>query len=317
MCAQKTNTEKDDKLYLTREIGAPCSYMTTDNKTTKQAATMMDLSHNYEGWQYNSGEEHYSDYLGRFQEKREQLKKFIPYGFTEGLISAKFNACANCKACVPSRINVNNFKPSRSQKRAMRRNNDLLIEVTPRHAQSLVLPLGNDHFNLFQYYQKLRHKHWNMAKYNAPHFFNSFQHYDLLLEITDPMSGSLQSFAIFSEGQDFLNGIGHFYDPTAAASRSLGHFTILSALEYCQMVGIDYLYLGSWVKDSMKLGYKSRYSGFELMTDDGWEAYAPNKTYQTPNIIRDFAQEIAAQDTAKDQENLLLCGNPFGGNRPA
>ena len=38
--------------------------------------------------------------------------------------------CSNCDACIPARIPVKDFNPNRTQRRALRRNADLEVELT-------------------------------------------------------------------------------------------------------------------------------------------------------------------------------------------
>ena len=60
------------------------------------------------------------------------------------------NHCPGCQCCTPARIPVNAFRPSRSQRRVLRRNVDTAVEV--------VSPATNpDTFNLYQRYVQARH----------------------------------------------------------------------------------------------------------------------------------------------------------------
>ncbi len=65
-------------------------------------------------------------------------------------------ACRDCAACVPVRIAVEHFHPSRSQRRVMRRNADLrAVERLPRASA--------EQYDLFARYQHSRHADGGMA----------------------------------------------------------------------------------------------------------------------------------------------------------
>ena len=58
--------------------------------------------------------------------------------------------CGACRACVPVRIPVACFKPSRGQKRIWRRNQDLEVRAHPA-------VFSSEHFSLYARYQASRH----------------------------------------------------------------------------------------------------------------------------------------------------------------
>ncbi|HEY8085523.1 MAG TPA: arginyltransferase, partial [Methylophilaceae bacterium] len=58
--------------------------------------------------------------------------------------------CDHCQACVPVRIKVDDFTPSRSQRRAQKQHGNLEAFMQP-------LVFNMEHFQLYAQYQKLRH----------------------------------------------------------------------------------------------------------------------------------------------------------------
>ena len=60
-----------------------------------------------------------------------------------------------------------------------------------------------------------------------------------------------------------------FFDPDEAW-RSLGTFMILDHIERARRMGLSYVYLGYWVRDSRKMDYKGRFLPQERLMPNGW-----------------------------------------------
>ena len=69
---------------------------------------------------------------------------------------------------------------------------------------------------------------------------------------------------------DGLSMVYSFFDPDEDA-RSLGTFMILDHIERARRMGLPYVYLGYWVRDSRKMDYKARFLPQERLTTDGWQ----------------------------------------------
>ena len=68
---------------------------------------------------------------------------------------------------------------------------------------------------------------------------------------------------------DSLSAVYTFFDPELAA-RSLGTFAILSQIEHARKAGLDYLYLGFWLRDHPKMDYKQRFRPLEYLSGRDW-----------------------------------------------
>jgi len=82
--------------------------------------------------------------------------------------------------------------------------------------------------------------------------------------------GRLIACCISDTLRDGMSMVYSFFDP-ALTKRSLGSFMILDHIDMCVETGLDYLYLGYWVKNSQKMEYKSRFTPFELLGKNGWD----------------------------------------------
>lgn len=171
--------------------------------------------------------------------------------------------CQQCSACIPVRIPVERFVRSHSQKRVWRKNRDLVLcQLEPE--------FRDEHFELYKRYQQARHADGSMNNPD-PEKYRKFllsQHIDgLFLELW--LDGVLAALAIVDQIDNGLSAVYTFFDPVLA-SRSLGVYTILLEIEHARRNGLDWLYLGYWIKDCRKMSYKNQYRPFQVFQNDQW-----------------------------------------------
>ena len=79
----------------------------------------------------------------------------------------------------------------------------------------------------------------------------------------------LVAVAVTDELSDCLSAIYTFYDPTLNR-QSLGNYAILWQIDHARRQGLDYVYLGYWIKSCRKMAYKSLYRPMEIYLNDQW-----------------------------------------------
>ncbi|XOV81800.1 MAG: arginyltransferase [bacterium] len=171
--------------------------------------------------------------------------------------------CGSCRACVPTRVPVDQFRPKRSQKRVLKKNSDLHVRL-----ENAVF--SKRHYHLYERYISLRHTDGDMYPASEDQY-RSF--------LLSPWSNSLfvclydgerlLSVAVTDEQPRGLSAIYTFFEPSEDA-RSLGVLSILKQIELCQALGLPYLYLGYWIKDCKKMNYKTQYKPTELFVNNRW-----------------------------------------------
>jgi Putative arginyl-tRNA:protein arginylyltransferase len=68
-----------------------------------------------------------------------------------------------------------------------------------------------------------------------------------------------------------LSAIYTFFDPDPElAPRSLGRMMVLQLIEVTKELGLPYLYLGYWIRDSIKMAYKTEYRPIEMLINSRW-----------------------------------------------
>ncbi len=176
-------------------------------------------------------------------------------------------ACAACQACVPVRVVVQDFAPSRSQARAWRRNEELRFgpETT----------LTDDYYDLFRRYQAARHDDSDMGQMSAADFTGMVTDGSVALELLAlrDAAGRLQGALLADALPDGFSAIYSFYEPEPAP-RGLGTLLVLRLIALAAERGLPYVYLGYWIAASRKMRYKALFQPLERLTAAGWQAAA-------------------------------------------
>lgn len=174
--------------------------------------------------------------------------------------------CKQCTACVPCRINVENFKASRNQRRCLKNNQDLTTRIVPARFKE-------EYFSLYAKYLNARHKGGNMADPIREDFCSFLlNNWEASVFIESRLNEKLLCVAVV----DFLaagpSAVYTFFDPNAH-KRSLGTFAILQQIWLAKLYRKDSLYLGYWIDQHPKMAYKRNFSALETYQHNQWQAF--------------------------------------------
>jgi len=174
--------------------------------------------------------------------------------------------CSNCRACISCRLNVLNFKPSRSQKRLLSKNKDLSFK--PVSAD-----FSDEHFDLYRRYQTFKHPGGSMSNFEAADYkaflCDSFGN-SLVYETR--LDNQLLAVSVTDTFSDALSAVYTFFDPEFSA-RSLGTYSVLQQIDAVKKSQREYLYLGYYVQDAIKMAYKTNFRPIEMLINNEWQAY--------------------------------------------
>jgi arginyl-tRNA--protein-N-Asp/Glu arginylyltransferase len=171
--------------------------------------------------------------------------------------------CTHCDACIPARIPVDLFERKRGQRRIWKRNQDLMVQATDDMRDDAA-------FELYHNYIESRHSDGDMYPPEREQYESFLSNaWDCTRYYRFYEGNSLIALAVVDELVDGLSAIYTFFDP-ALNRRSLGGFAILWQIEKAREMGLDYLYLGYWVRDCQKMAYKSDYRPLELYVNNRW-----------------------------------------------
>jgi len=178
--------------------------------------------------------------------------------------------CENCRACVPVRLRVADFAPSRSQRRAWKRHQDIDAFIKP-------LAFSEDHFKLYTQYQKTRHAGGSMDADDIGqyHSFLMQSNVDsMLVEFRE--DDVLRMVSIVDRLPDGLSAVYAFYD-SAQKNASYGIYNVLWLADWCRRLGLPYLYLGYWIGESRKMSYKADFMPLEGFRNGEWRELENNR----------------------------------------
>lgn len=206
-------------------------------------------------------------------------------------------SCANCSLCLSARIRVEEFKPTRSQRRVLRKNKGLLREGSAPWATE-------DQYELFRAYLNSRHHDGGMAEMDVFEFAAMVEEtpvrsrvveYRTLGTDQDPQP-TLSAVCLTDVLSDGLSMVYSFFDP-AAASRSLGTYVILDHIEMAIAAGLPYVYLGYWVPGSPKMDYKANFKPLEIYRNGEWVDLVDTEAFaaEAETILNDpISDQVAA-----------------------
>lgn len=191
----------------------------------------------------------------------ESLEKLIERGWRRFGNYVFRPQCQTCQKCRPLRIVLADFQPSKSQRRALRRNQHVELRVTQPQ-------VTDQHVALFNAY------HRDMAKRRQwPDNATSFQDYydsfigrpnEFAREFQYREDGKLIGVAIVDVFHEGLSSAYFYHDPSWR-KLSPGTFSILKEIEWAKARSLRYSYLGYWIHENQSMDYKARFSPHEIL----------------------------------------------------
>lgn len=217
------------------EENRDCSYFSEE---------ISDIRYRY---MYNCSEDHYEKMLERGWRRFGRMH-FVP-------------ECKSCNKCISMRIDVKNYKFSKSEKRVINKNLDTKLYI--REPSMTV-----DHLKLYDKYHQFMadKKDWSFSPIDPNDYLKSYVEgkKEYAKEFLYVRENKLIGVALVDILKNGMSAIYCFYDHEYE-NLSIGKFSILAQIKIAKEMNIPYIYLGYWIKDHFSMGYKENYKPFEIL----------------------------------------------------
>jgi leucyl-tRNA---protein transferase len=179
--------------------------------------------------------------------------------------------CLTCSKCQSLRVDVNQYRPNQSQKRAWNRNEeDVRVTVGLPSVSSVKLEL----YDKFHKYQA-GHRGWpTRAQEAAADYLESFVDNPFVTQEWCYFLGKrLIGVGYVDHLPIGLSAIYFYYDPDLR-DRSLGTFNVMSVIAAAREQNLPHVYLGYYVEGCLSLEYKKKFRPNEIFSG-GQDAWLP------------------------------------------
>jgi arginine-tRNA-protein transferase len=187
-----------------------------------------------------------------------ELDKLLETGWRKFGYSFFRPLCPECRECVPLRIPVARFLPSKSQRRVMRGASPIAVSFKE-------LEPGQEIYDVFRDHAQ--------SRFGKPLAVEEFlQNFCLApcpaLQSEYRLDGALVAAGIIDRSERALSSV-YFAFRAAVADFRPGVLSVIAEIAHAVSLGLDYYYLGYWIAGNPSMAYKSAFRPHEVYD---WEA---------------------------------------------
>lgn len=192
----------------------------------------------------------------------------LPDGIYEHLVGAGWrrsgrsfyqNHCPGCSLCIPIRVCPTEFRPTKSQRKCIRKNADVEVRTAP-------LEYTDEIYDLYARYSVERHGTEVSKKQYMGFLGASPITTEMMLYFAQERLIGVGWVDVLTDG---LSSVYFAFEP-AESRRGLGTYSVIRELEEVRRREKSWLYLGFFVPTSPKMDYKARFSPHQLLIDGKW-----------------------------------------------
>ena len=210
------------------------------------------------------------EYLFADEESADRYHEFLADGYRR--LGSMFyrNACKGCVRCKSLRLETERFRPSRSQKRTLKKNQDIRLEI-----QSPAF-ISDEKIDLYRRYLDSKHSGKGDKEPRDYETVLSNIHYGYAhtIEMDYYDADRLIGVGIVDEAEDSLSS-NYFYYDTDYLCRRPGVFSILKEILLARVMEKKYYYLGFYIEETAKMSYKKLFRPNQVHGKCGWREFLP------------------------------------------
>lgn len=197
----------------------------------------------------------------------QKFDELLAQGYRRKVDDLSRVICNSCRRCVQNRIRLQEFVPSESQKRVLKRARGV-FEVAILRAEQFDDEMGE----LYSAYLEERHN-WPHGDYSttARQVHTAWPE---SMQIQWRLQGRLVAVGVFDVG---LHGLyaSEFYFDKAVSAYSPGILNILTTIEYGRAAGKTWLYMGEYINGKPGMEYKKAFWPQEILDQGLWRLRTP------------------------------------------
>lgn len=171
--------------------------------------------------------------------------------------------CRTCSECRSLRVDVANFQPTKSQRRAAKKNRDVELTIGKP-------AITDEHIDLYNLYHKDMHerKGWPYREIDVGQYHESFVdgQWSFSREFQYRHHGELIGLGLVDMTANAMSSI-YFIHAPKYRDNALGTASVLREIETGRESGRQWLYMGYYIKDCGSMNYKNRFLPHEILRD--------------------------------------------------
>jgi arginine-tRNA-protein transferase len=193
----------------------------------------------------------------------EQIDEYLAWGWRHNSWYFYRNSCSNCRRCLPIRVYVNAFNPSKSQLRILKKN--VSTEFHVFEAKDFALRHIRKSLDI---YNKFLHVRYNREPSDLDEYIDGFFVSPVPTLVSALfINGKLAGNGFLDLGKTSLSTIYFSFDPQFHFF-SPGTFSIIKEIEWARDNGLKYYYLGYYIRELSSMKYKGLFRPFQLLDYD-------------------------------------------------
>ena len=156
--------------------------------------------------------------------------------------------CPGCGKCIPLRVLTREFSKSKSQRRIARGGEVLTFQVGPLKYSQRAFEIYRDHsLNRFGKEADMQEFIMNFYTQSCPTLQSEYY-----------LGDKLSAVGFLDRGENSLSSVYFVFDTQYDYLRP-GTFSVISEIDYARSQGLDYYYLGYWIRENASMSYKNAF----------------------------------------------------------